>query len=300
MTLTAPPPSPTIDDVRRSIDALVGDAQQYRATKEFRELIQFAARFRHRKPFNALLIHTQMPGAQFVAPAHRWEEHYGRRVRFGERPILTLQPFGPVMFVYDVSQTEPLDDDPRELPLLAVNSFAMPPMRGVAPVLAKTLRNAIGWGVRITFVPRGSTSAGCITWSPGGTQEVPGGGTGSAPRRVPVRFQAAINANFSDTERYVTVAHELAHLFCGHLGTPNQKWWPDRRRVDDLVAEFEAETVAYLVCQRVDADVAMPPYLDGYLTENGQVPDGISLERILTVAGRIIDLGEKRVQPPTA
>ena len=38
-----------------------------------------------------------------------------------------------------------------------------------------------------------------------------------------------LNDDLSPESRYVTLAHELGHLYCGHLGTPNEKWWPDRR-----------------------------------------------------------------------
>ena len=61
-------------------------------------------------PFNAMLIHTQMPGARFVATPKRWGQHYKRTIHPGARPITILQPKGPVLFVFDVSDTTPLPD----------------------------------------------------------------------------------------------------------------------------------------------------------------------------------------------
>lgn len=113
-------------EVQRSIDDLVHDARQYRRSRDFRELVRFAARFRKHKPFHALLIHSQMPGAHYVATAARWRREFRRQVRFEERPIVALQPFGPVIFVYDVSQTESVDGS--QLPLRVENAFSMPPV----------------------------------------------------------------------------------------------------------------------------------------------------------------------------
>ena len=55
---------------------------------------------------NAMLIHIQMKGAKYVATATRWNRDYGRRIKVGARPIVILQPMGPVMFVFDVTDTD--------------------------------------------------------------------------------------------------------------------------------------------------------------------------------------------------
>src|SRR5207248_2515192 len=51
--------------------------------------------------FNAMLIRVQRPGALAVASRRRWQE-FGRIVAPDAVPIVILQPFGPVQFVYDV------------------------------------------------------------------------------------------------------------------------------------------------------------------------------------------------------
>jgi len=63
-----------------------------------------------------MLIHIQMPGAKFVAPPHRWLHEYGQRIKPGAHPLVILQPMGPVMFVFDVSDTEPLPNAPPRIP----------------------------------------------------------------------------------------------------------------------------------------------------------------------------------------
>lgn len=277
-------------DARRSIDDLVSDARRYAASAAYRDLLRFVGRFRDYAPFNALLVHTQRSGAHYVAPAYRWREKYRRRVKPGEQPLVILQPRGPVMFVYDVSQTEPEPGAPP-LPSMVTDPFAMAPMKRAEPALGRTIDNAKADGVRLTQVPAGSQAAGCIrTAVPGLTQTV------QAKRRppefvdVPIRYEVEVNRDHTPTEQYATLAHELGHLYCGHLGTPNAKWWPDRRRTDRVLREFEAESVAYIACQRLDANARMPPFLADYLDEAPEVPDRMSLERVMTAAGRVIEM----------
>ncbi len=35
-----------------------------------------------------------------------------------------------------------------------------------------------------------------------------------------VRYELLLNAKHSPEQKYATLAHELAHLYCGHLGSP--------------------------------------------------------------------------------
>ena len=60
------------DLARKALDELFRLAGEYKSTKEYRELLDFVGQFRFYSPYNAMLVHIQMPGAQYVAPAHRW------------------------------------------------------------------------------------------------------------------------------------------------------------------------------------------------------------------------------------
>ena len=91
---------------KRVLDELFCFARQYRTSKSYDGLLKFVASFRLYAPYNAMLVRAQMPGAVFVAPAHRWSRHYGRTIKVNARPLVILQPMGPVMFVFDVSDTE--------------------------------------------------------------------------------------------------------------------------------------------------------------------------------------------------
>jgi len=66
-----------IDITKHALDELLILTDQYSSSESYQELIDFVARFRFYSPYNAMLIHIQMPGATFVAPAHRWIRQMG-------------------------------------------------------------------------------------------------------------------------------------------------------------------------------------------------------------------------------
>lgn len=287
----------TAEMAKQSINDLVSDALQYRDSRDYHDLLRFMGRFRQYAPFNALLIHSQLKGAAFVAPARLWSEKFERRVKPGQRPIVVLQPFGPVMFVFDVSQTEGEPGAPS-LPEEFVNPFAMPPMRGVQSALDWATENAKIDGVRVQEVSAGSLLAGCISTTRSGfSQRILVKRRPPERRDVPVRFETQINNSFSATERYATLAHELSHLYCGHLGGGKPDRWPDRRGVREEVAEFEAESAAYIACQRIDDSAEMPPHLAQYLGATPEVPEGVSLERVAASAGQIVEMSAGWIKP---
>jgi len=54
---------------KRALDGLFTNAGRYSSSQEFLELTEFARRFRHYSPFNAVLVRTQKPGAKFALRA---------------------------------------------------------------------------------------------------------------------------------------------------------------------------------------------------------------------------------------
>src|SRR3981081_2812267 len=93
------------DSARAALDELFTLARKYNSSDAYLELMRFVGRFRFYSPFNAMLIYTQMPGAHFVCTALRWRRDYHREIKIGARPIASLHPMGPVLFVFDVSET---------------------------------------------------------------------------------------------------------------------------------------------------------------------------------------------------
>src|SRR5689334_4758752 len=98
----------------RALDDLFLNAAKYQSTEGYQELLNFITRFHYYAPFNAMLVHIQKPGAKYVLPASRWKRDFGRTIKPAALPIVILQTMGPVMFVFDVSETE---GDDSKLPL---------------------------------------------------------------------------------------------------------------------------------------------------------------------------------------
>jgi hypothetical protein len=268
------------ESARIALGELFTLAGKYNSSAAYFELMRFVGQFRFYSPFNATLIHTQMPGAHFVCTALRWQRDYHREIKIGARPIVILQPMGPVLFVFDVSDTAPLPNA-RSLPPKVVDPFQV--RNGeIGGQLALTIENAKRDGVRVSERVDGSQRAGSIQWAAAGQHLEFTIVKKPMPKtmQIPVWFELLLNSIHSAEARYGTLVHELAHLYCGHLGTPNDRWWPDRQNLSPAVREFEAESVSYLVCTRLGIDTASDEYLAAYVRKCPATPP-ISLDRVM-------------------
>jgi hypothetical protein len=267
------------DSARTALDELFTLAGKYNSSDAYLELMRFVGRFRFYSPFNAMLIHAQMPGAHFVCTARRWRKDYRREIKIDARPIVILQPMGPVLFVFDVSDTTPLPNAPP-LPPQVEDPFQVRNGK-IGGQLALTIENARRDGVRVSERADGSQRAGSIQWAEAGQHlEIAIAKPLPKSTQVPLWFELLLNRVLSAEARYGTLVHELAHLYCGHLGTPNDRWWPDRQNLSHAVCEFEAESVSYLVCARLGIDTASDEYLAGYVRRCPTTPP-ISLDRVM-------------------
>ena len=292
-------PTPTVGEqlteAHRSIDELLADAQAYESTTRYAELLTFLGSFRSYSAFNALLVNTQRPGARYVAPASRWRRDHGRVLRPGAQAIAILRPRGPVMFVYDVSDTEGLDGAPA-LPREIDDPFNVTWSVQVDSILEMTLHNVARDGVRVTMARHGSELAARIR--PATTLGTVKFSTGPRHQRVqhdiPLAYEMELNERLRPHALYPTVCHELAHLYCGHMGPSDQGNWPNRRRVSREIAELEAESIAFVVARRLDSTVIFPPYLHGYLQAEPRMPP-LRLTSVLRVVHEIEEMGRARL-----
>ena len=100
------------------------------------------------------------------------------------------------------------------------------------------------------------------------------------------RWLVHINAALSTGARFATLAHELGHVYRGHLGAHPEGFWPDRRSLTTSQREMEAEAVAYLVCRRFSLDVRSVEYLKSHATP----------ENLLAVSKRMIVEATNRIE----
>jgi len=264
---------------KRALDELFHLTSLYRRQADFKKMMDFVARFRSYSPFNAMLIHVQKPGARFVAPAHRWNQEYKRTIKPGSRPLVILQPMGPVMFVFDISDTEgePLPDD-------VINPFAVGGNQ-IGTKLPKTLDNCKKDGIKVHYASMGSQRAGSISTLETNDVHL------VLNKVIPIRYSMELKQEASPEENYATLVHELGHLYCGHLGTPDPGWWPSRTGLTLPLRETEAESVAYLVCSRFGIKNPSEKYLAGYIDPDAAMPN-ISLGCIMKATGLIERMGK--------
>lgn len=299
--LAALAPTITEDTAQASIDALLSSADHYRSPEDYRNLIRFVGRLPAYAPFNRMLVHLQDPGAVYVATAAKWRRDFGRGIKPGARPLVVMRPRGPVMIVFDVRHTEPVVENPPPVPTKITDPVTVryaTPEQEIDRRWAYIVHNAVRDGIRITHVDHGGSACGRATHKPksGVTLERTVFPKGQPTvEKFPLRYDVEINENMAPRDQYATLVHELAHILCGHLGSPNTDYWPDRKEASHEVGEVEAESVAHMVLSRIDPDVAMGDYIQGHLDNEGQVPRGLSLNAMMKAAGVIEEMGDGRM-----
>lgn len=95
---------------------------------------------------------------------------------------------------------------------------------------------------------------------------------------------------------YATLCHELGHVYLGHLGTDEDRWWPSRQSLTRDQREIEAEAVAYVVLRRRRLVPRSAAYLTGYLRDPRQLA-GVSVDAVVLAVARIEEMGDRSVAP---
>jgi hypothetical protein len=249
---------------RALLDQLIAATRLYSTADAVKELLAFTARLRAFAPYNAMLLHIQKPGLTYAATAWDWAERFGRRPKEGARPLVVLRTMGPVDFVFDV-----LDTEGRDLPPAA---FVFPTLGNLSEArLAEMKRPAAKEGIEIIALSSGDSQAGWIR------------AVRAASFTEKGTYRVALNASHDVPTRFVTLAHELAHLFLGHLGQDPKRNVPDRRHRSHAHREVEAEMTAWLVAQRSGVKPRSESYLAGY---QGAIPD-IDLYAVMRSANAV-------------
>ena len=253
---------------RAFLDQLLSDSRLYRRSKDYKELLTFVVRLRKFAPFNAMLLQVQKPGLSYAASIRDWLERFGRRPKEGARPLLILQPFGPVALVYDVLDTEgrPLPRDVASFP--ASGSISRQTLRSFEkPLMRKN--------ITLSWVDAGDRRAGYvrIVHRPPDHDD-------------PTQYGIWINRNHEPAIQFTTLAHELGHLYLGHLGPDRKLSIPVRRPLKHDQREIEAESVAYIVCHRNGIQPQSQKYLSNFVDSNTSSND-VDVYQVMRAAGKV-------------
>lgn len=257
------------EEAKSAVNELIESALAYHTPERFQELMEFASRMPRYAPYNAMLLHIQHPKARYIASAKEWAE-MGLKIKSGARPLVVLQIMGPVRFVFDVADTYG-----NALPEAVRNAIE-------DPFHAQGEVNDLVWGRMLDL---------CASMNISVTEEVMHVNQAGYIRRLPSGsgYDLRINECHDRPAKFATLAHELGHLFCGHLGKSEHDFWDNRNDLAIEARELEAEAVAYLVASRRKLHTASKKYLSLYLHPNATLPP-ISLEHILKAAGAIEEM----------
>lgn len=110
-------------------------------------------------------------------------------------------------------------------------------------------------------------------------------------------FRITLDGDRPLAHRFATLCHELAHVYCGHVGAC-KPLGVTGRSLPHPACEAEAELVAYLVAMR--HGILMES--EAYLTPHFRYPDVklYSLDEVLKAAGKVENTfaGTMRRRPP--
>jgi hypothetical protein len=106
-----------------------------------------------------------------------------------------------------------------------------------------------------------------------------------------------IDRTHSMEDRYSSLAHELGHIFCSHLGIDRHAWWPEREDLSINSEEIESDATAYLVCERLGLGASSAEHLSNYIETNHELPV-FSLNAVLQSVGYLEDMGKSRWKEP--
>jgi hypothetical protein len=259
-----------------AIDSLFHEAIQARGVQVFDEFLEFVRRFNRFSAFNTMLIENQRPGATAVGFRDQWLA-IGRRVKPGAIPIAILWPFAPVRWVYELNDTYG-----QSVPRHTADPFIVlgkPP----GASWSATLQAADRRGIRVELTDRrGNRSAGLA-----GVLHAAADGTTLSTTGRKYRWLILVNEQHDIGARFATLAHELGHIYCGHLGGHPEGFWPDRSGIlNSAQCEMEAEAVAYLVCKRFGLESRSAEYLKSHVTP----------ENLLAVSKRLIIEATNRIE----
>lgn len=238
-----------------AIDRLFKGALERDGPSAFDQFLEFAIRLSNLSVYNAMLVNVQRPGATAVATEKRWIA-LGGRVSASAIPIVILQPFGPVAFVYDYSDVYGIAIPGED----ACSLFA-------TGSISQSVHDRVIDGARRhrIYVNQSDKYGGLMAGTAEALAHLPG--VLAASKEGPL-WNVTINGRHDLLTRFATLAHELGHIYCGHLGPGPKERWGNRRLDSHPQREMEAEAVCWLVCNRNGIRSRSAEYLHSLMQES--------------------------------
>lgn len=252
---------------------------QVKRSKEFKEILEFFAKFHSYSFRNQILIQMQKPNASYVAGYKQWQDKFNRQVKKGEQGIAILAPqkykttetklvegkqsnanimeekieeevtkiYFKTVYVFDISQTEGESIPEVNINIKNTCSEALEPLKEFAET--KDIDLKFKSFDRDSY--KGYSKLGEIV----------------------------INSDLNQTEQASTLVHELGHEL---LHETREK----RKELTTEIKEMEAESVSFVVMDSLGVEIGSDRYLALYKKTYNLKR---SLKRIYTVSKEIMD-----------
>lgn len=255
------------EEFKSNVDELQFLVEQCRNSERFKQMLDSVGKFGYLAPYNAMLVDMQLPGAKLVLPGKKWRE-YGRKVKPNAQQLITLFPFGPIQCMFDISGTEPIEGAKAKEKSELIKEWDEILKKVEGEIKSESLKQLINnlpsYGVYYddSFLAANTYGGYLMPFKHDMKVKI-----GGELIKTTSRFMISVNHKQTDTEKFHTICHELGHLLCRHLYYNEDT----RRRLEKKEEEFEAETVAWLVCKRMGINNPSEQYLATY-AKDGQIP----------------------------
>jgi hypothetical protein len=254
-----------------AIDELYQEASKPGEAARWEVLLDRIAGSIHMAPYNLLLADIQRPGARLVAFPSDWKR-LGREIKPAAIPILVLWPFGPMRCAYDLSDTTGAEVEDSVLEQMFGTAHSM--KEGLFERLCR--RAAKEDNVEVAVVSFGLVKAG--------DARVLSASQSDKGKTQKPRWLVRIASHLNEAAKLMTLVHELAHVYVGHLGGNGRKW-AARQVARHDVREFEAEAVSFVVGRRLGIHTGSADYLRKMMTAD--TIQHVSIAAVARAAGRI-------------
>lgn len=257
-------------EFKENIDELQFLVKSYRDSNEFKKMLDFIGSFPYLAPYNAMLVQMQKPGATFVLTGKKWAE-YGRQPKLNGQKLIVLKPFGPVQCVFDFEDTEPIPNATEvmeEADLIKKYTENLQQAQGDLDkkIMETLVSNLPVYGIYLddNFLAANSYGGYIMPYH---DQKLKVKIDKDYYMEVSSNFVISVNKKQSNAVKFHTLCHELGHLFCNHQCYDKRK----KRKLTLKEEEFEAETVAWLMCKRHSISNPSEEYLVSYAPK-GEIP----------------------------
>jgi hypothetical protein len=270
-----------------AVDEIFAKNARFRDSREYMNLLGFIARFPTYSAFNGFLMYIQNPSATHVATARSWARKFNRRPKTDARPLIILAPMAPVRFVFDIKDTEGTAVPDNLLEPLAIKTEHL--IKMYANVMANCLIQGIA--VYETHLDRDLRDT-ATRMTPALRKKYK-----ELNLKIHANYLITVNQELSLEAKYASLAYELGHVFCGHLGIDGSAWWLERHGLNPGGEELEAASAAYLVSRRAGLTSGTEKFLSDYPDGNQAIPV-ISLNAVLQAVTYIEGMGKSRWTRP--